>query len=124
MRRFDKFTVWHLYINQHFSRIGTPRPKKRIDFTMKDAKSTKFKNNNFRILRTTILHNLRETRKFFASRNSRIRLFLAPRRQVQKSFLLCAFASLREMFRFFWLRLRCARVFVSFVVKCLLPFTA
>src|SRR4029077_18974052 len=42
-----------------------------------------------------ILENLRETRKFFASKNSRIRTFLAPRRQVRKSFFtlrLCVFA--------------------------------
>jgi hypothetical protein len=36
-----------------------------------------------------------KTRKFFASRSSRIRIFLAPRRQVRKSFFtlrLCVFA--------------------------------
>jgi len=94
----------------------------------KDAKV--FVNSNSE-LRTTILQNLRETRKFFASRNSRIRIFLAPsrqERQVRKSFFTlrlcviagnvpilfgCGFAALGSL-RFsplFWLRLCRARFF-------------
>ena len=58
--------------------------------------------------------------------NSRIRIFLAPSRRDAKvrkffGFLLCAFASLREIFRLFGLRL--CRV-GNFVLLCLKVFVA
>jgi len=59
----------------------------------KDTKTSDIFDSKLCVLSTTILQNLRETRKFVAPRNYRIRILLSPRRQerqVRKSnFFLC-----------------------------------
>src|SRR4029077_698240 len=84
---------------------GEAAIKIATDISPRRSRSKELKCNNFRILRTTLLQNLRETRKFFASRNPR-RFGYSPRQDAKNAkfgnlFLLCAFASSREMFRFF-----------------------
>ena len=65
MKRFDKAAFGHLYINQLVGASERRDQEERLDFTTKDAKhapskaegSTKFKNNNFQLLR--VLRELR-----------------------------------------------------------------
>ena len=66
----------------------------------------------------TILERFRALRKFSVVRNPPRRRFTRAKAQSTPSsetfsFYLCAFASLREIFRFFWLRLRRAGAIVS-----------
>jgi hypothetical protein len=63
------------------------------------------KNTNFRTLRTTMLENFRGLRKFCKRRRLSDRIFRAPSPKTPSfrnffGFLLRAFASLREIFRF------------------------
>ena len=64
---------------------------------------------------TTMLESFRGLRKFSVVRNPPRRGFTRAKSPSSEtfSFYLCAFASLREIFRFFWLRLRRARAIVS-----------
>src|SRR3970040_1982922 len=64
---------------------------------------------------------------FWRHETLRIRILLPPRRQERQvqnniSLFFAAFASLREILRFFWLRLCRAGIFATFVVNVLFLF--